>query len=70
MDAKTGSNLKNGQLTVGDKSWSFPIYEGTIGPDVLDIGLSGDFSRMARRWQREFRTGSARPAYYSGIPEA
>ncbi len=48
MDAKTGSNLKTGQLTVGDKSWSFPIYEGTIGPDVLDIaklyGTAGMFT--------------------------
>src|ERR1700739_1873741 len=35
MDAKT--NLKSGQLTLGDKSWSFPLYEGTIGPEVLDI---------------------------------
>ncbi|HEY4821605.1 MAG TPA: citrate (Si)-synthase, partial [Xanthobacteraceae bacterium] len=37
MDDKSGSNLKSGQLTVGGKSWSFPIYEGTIGPDVIDI---------------------------------
>ena len=26
------------KLTVGDKNWSFPIYDGTIGPDVIDIG--------------------------------
>ena len=38
MDAKTGTNTKTGTLTVGDKSWSFPIYGGTIGPDVIDIG--------------------------------
>ena len=38
MDAKTGSNTKTGKLSVGDKSWSFPIYSGTIGPDVIDIG--------------------------------
>jgi citrate synthase len=37
MDAKTGSNLKSGQLTLGDKNYSFPVYEGTIGPDVVDI---------------------------------
>src|SRR3979411_89341 len=37
MDDKSGSNLKSGELTVGGKSWSFPIYEGTIGPDVIDI---------------------------------
>ena len=35
MDAKT--NLKSGQLTLGDKNWSFPLYEGTIGPEVIDI---------------------------------
>src|SRR5712672_1307786 len=47
MDDKSGSNLKSGQLTVGGKSWSFPIYEGTIGPDVIDIsklyGTAGMF---------------------------
>src|SRR6188474_3217600 len=41
MDAKTpashGANTKSAQLTVGDKSYSFPVYEGTIGPDVVDI---------------------------------
>ncbi|HET9903095.1 MAG TPA: citrate synthase [Xanthobacteraceae bacterium] len=37
MDAKTGSNIKTGTLSVGDRSWSFPIYSGTIGPDVIDI---------------------------------
>jgi citrate synthase len=37
MDAKTGSNVKSGTLTVGDKSWSFPIYGGTIGPEVIDV---------------------------------
>jgi citrate synthase len=37
MDAKTGSNTKTATLSVGDKNWSFPIYGGTIGPDVIDI---------------------------------
>ncbi|BAT60286.1 citrate synthase [Variibacter gotjawalensis] len=37
MDAKTGSNTKTGTLTVGDQNWSFPIYQGTVGPDVIDI---------------------------------
>ena len=38
MDAKTGTtNTKKGKLTLGDKSWSFPLYEGTIGPEVMDI---------------------------------
>src|SRR3979490_197227 len=37
MDDKSGSNLKSGQLTVGGNSWSFPMYEGTVGPDVIDI---------------------------------
>ena len=48
MDAKTGSNLKSGELKLGDKSWSFPVYEGTIGPDVIDIsklyGSAGIFT--------------------------
>src|SRR6476619_655984 len=38
MDAKTGANIKSGKFVVGDKENSFPIYEGTIGPDVIDIG--------------------------------
>src|SRR3981081_138836 len=37
MDDKSGSNLKSGDSVVGGKSVSFPIYEGTIGPDVIDI---------------------------------
>ncbi|MBZ0148623.1 MAG: citrate (Si)-synthase, partial [Pseudorhodoplanes sp.] len=37
MDAKTGANTKSGKLSVGDQNWSFPVYEGTIGPDVVDI---------------------------------
>src|SRR5262249_54960871 len=46
MDAKT--NLKSAQLTLGDKNYSFPVYEGTIGPDVVDIsklyGTAGVFT--------------------------
>ncbi|MGB6799587.1 MAG: citrate synthase [Xanthobacteraceae bacterium] len=37
MDAKTGANIKTGTLELGDKNYSFPIYEGTIGPEVLDV---------------------------------
>ncbi len=37
MDASTGANTKNGTLTLGDKNYKFPIYEGTIGPEVIDI---------------------------------
>src|SRR3982075_1338762 len=38
MDAKTGANIKTGKFTVGDKDNTFPIFEGTIGPSVIDIG--------------------------------
>ena len=38
MDAKSDASTKSGQLTVGNKSWSFPIYDGSIGPSVMDIG--------------------------------
>jgi citrate synthase len=38
MDAKTGANIKTGKFTLGDKETSFPIFEGTIGPAVIDIG--------------------------------
>jgi citrate synthase len=48
MDAKTGANTKTGQLSVGDKNWSFPVYDGTVGPSVVDIsklyGSSGMFT--------------------------
>jgi citrate synthase len=36
-DAKTGANIKTGTITLGDKSYSFPVYDGTIGPEVLDV---------------------------------
>ena len=35
--ANSGANSKTGTLTLGDKSYSLPVYEGTIGPDVVDI---------------------------------
>jgi citrate synthase len=35
MDAKT--NAKTAQLSIGDNNWSFPVYPGTVGPDVVDI---------------------------------
>src|SRR5262245_12767257 len=48
MDAKTGANTKTATITVGDKHWSFPVQQGTIGPDVIDIaklyGASGMFT--------------------------
>src|SRR6202795_3402373 len=37
MDAKTGANIKTGTLKLGDKNYNFPIYDGTIGPEVIDI---------------------------------
>ena len=36
MDAK--SSTKNATLTVGNKTYDFPILSGTAGPDVIDIG--------------------------------
>src|SRR6186713_1455198 len=52
MDAKTpashGQNTKSAQLTIGEKNYDFPVYEGTIGPDVVDIsklyGQAGVFT--------------------------
>ena len=35
MDAK--ANTKPATLTVGEKSYQFPIISGTVGPDVIDI---------------------------------
>ncbi|MFY9827821.1 MAG: citrate/2-methylcitrate synthase, partial [Rhodoplanes sp.] len=35
MDVKTGA--KAGTLTVGNKNYDLPMYEGTTGPDVIDI---------------------------------
>src|SRR5450830_858696 len=37
MDAKTDADKKSGTITVGNKNWDFPVYSGTIGPDVIDI---------------------------------
>src|SRR5262249_12838955 len=37
MDAKTEASTKSGQLTVGNQNYSFPIFDGTIGPSVMDI---------------------------------
>src|SRR6266704_2295764 len=48
MDAITGANTKSGTLNVGDKTWTFPVYDGTIGPSVVDIaklyGTAGMFT--------------------------
>ncbi|MDC7786420.1 citrate synthase [Rhodoplanes sp. TEM] len=48
MDAKSGANTKTGTLTIGDENYSFPIHQGTIGPDVVDIsklyGKAGIFT--------------------------
>ena len=45
MDAKTpaahGQNTKSAQLTIGEKNYAFPMYEGTVGPDVIDIRTLG-----------------------------
>jgi len=35
MDAT--SNTKTATLTVGNKTYDFPILGGTVGPDVIDI---------------------------------
>ncbi|MEZ5891450.1 MAG: citrate/2-methylcitrate synthase, partial [Xanthobacteraceae bacterium] len=35
MDVKTGA--KAGNLTIGNKNYNLPMYEGTTGPDVVDI---------------------------------
>ena len=29
---------KSGSIKIGDRSVEMPIYSGTIGPDVIDIG--------------------------------
>src|SRR5215468_7642207 len=48
MDAKTSANTKTASLNIGNESWSFPIYEGTVGPEVIDISklynVSGRFT--------------------------
>src|SRR2546421_3939073 len=46
MDAK--SSNKTATLTVGNKTYDFPILSGTVGPDVFDIrklyGQTGMFT--------------------------
>ncbi|WP_341988401.1 citrate synthase [Azorhizobium sp. AG788] len=48
MDASTNTAATAAKLTVGDKSWDFPIKQGSIGPDVIDIsklyGQTGMFT--------------------------
>jgi citrate synthase len=46
MDAKTDTKKKTGTITVGNKNWDFPVYAGTIGPDVLDIATLYNESGM------------------------
>jgi citrate synthase len=38
MDAVTRANTRTGSLGVGDKNWTFPVLDGTLGPSVVDIG--------------------------------
>ena len=45
-DPKTDAKKKTGTITIGDKNWDFPIYNGTIGPDVIDIGKLYDETGM------------------------
>src|SRR5437868_11026580 len=44
----TGSNSNTAMLSLGDKSWAFPVYDGKIGPAVVDIaklyGTAGMFT--------------------------
>ena len=37
MDAKTDADIKTGKLSLGERSWSFPLHAGTIGPQVMDV---------------------------------
>ncbi|MEZ5788745.1 MAG: citrate synthase [Xanthobacteraceae bacterium] len=38
MDAKTAhQHNRKSTLTIGNQSYDFPVYEGTTGPDVVDI---------------------------------
>ncbi|MGZ5258749.1 MAG: citrate synthase, partial [Burkholderiales bacterium] len=32
-----GQNTKTAEFKIGDKNYKFPVYAGTIGPDVVDI---------------------------------
>jgi citrate synthase len=36
MDVKAKANI--GTISVGSQTWDFPVHQGTIGPDVVDIG--------------------------------
>ncbi len=51
MDAVTDANSKSGTLSIGGKSWDFPVYHGTIGPSVVDISkLYGTAKHMRRKF--------------------
>ena len=45
MDAKSS---KTATLTVGNKTYDFPILSGTVGPDVIDIAKLYAQAGMAR----------------------
>src|ERR1700676_2265887 len=77
MDAT--SNTKTATLTVGNKTYDFPILSGTVGPEVIDIaklyGQSGMFTydpgfSPPARWQSQIThiDGDARILEYRGYP--
>src|ERR1700730_5885193 len=68
MDAKTGANIKTGKFVVGDRETTFPIYEGTIGPSVIDIGKCCDETRInpGRPGQTATGSGQAKITYIDG----
>ncbi len=37
MDAKTDTTKKTGSIILGNKSLDFPVYDGSVGPSVVDI---------------------------------
>src|SRR6266851_3591283 len=68
MDAT--SNTKTATLTVGNKTYDFPILSGTAGPDVIDIAKlyaqAGMFTydpgfTSTSRWRGSSRASAATP---------
>jgi citrate synthase len=77
MDAS--SNTQTATLTIGNKAYDFPIFSGTVGPDVVDIAKlyaqSGMFtydpgftSTASCRSKITYLDGDAGVLQYRGYP--
>ena len=60
MDAKSNTT-KAGTLTIGNQNYSFPIYDGTVGPSVINIAKLYDQAGVPVAWR--LRDGAGATAH-------